>query len=168
MSGPVALPAPAGVSVIPVTTTAEMAEATLRAAENADVLIGAAAPADFTPAVVAEQKIKKEGRERLTIELTPTLDIIAEVGRRKRPGQITVAFAAETEQLERYAADKLARKHADLIVANDITAPGAGFAADTNRALLLFADGRREELPLQSKAEMAQRILDAISGLLHS
>ncbi len=143
-----------------------MAEATLRAAETADVLIGAAAPADFTPATVTEQKIKKEGRAGLSLELIPTTDIIAEAGRRKRPGQLTVAFAAETERMEEHAAAKLARKHADLIVANDLTAPGAGFAVDTNRAVLLFADGRREELPLQTKDEMAQRILDAVCELL--
>ena len=166
VSGPVELPAPAGVTVMPVVSTADMAAAVLRAAETADVVIAAAAPADFTPAARAEQKVKKHGRDHLTLELAPTQDIIAEVGARKRPGQVTVAFAAETERLEEYAADKLARKHADLIVANDITVPGAGFAADTNRAVLLFADGRRADLPLQSKAAMAQHILDAVVILL--
>jgi len=168
VSGPVALPAPAGVTLVSVTTVAEMANATLCAAESADVVIGAAAPADFTPAIVAGQKIKKEGRDALHVDLVPTPDIIAEVGLRKHPGQLTVAFAAETEQIEAYAAGKLLRKHADLIVANDITAPDAGFAVDTNRAILLFSDGRRDELPLQTKDEMAQRILDAIYQLLAS
>jgi len=165
VSGPVELPAPPGVTLLPVTSCAEMAEATLREAQTADVVIAAAAPADFTPATFAAQKIKKEGREGMHVELVPTMDIIAEVGRRKHAGQITVAFAAETEHLETYAAKKLAAKCADLIVANDITAPGAGFGVDTNRAVLLFATGRREELPLQTKDAMAHRILDTVKGL---
>jgi len=166
VSGPVALPVPPGVTVIPVTTAAEMATAALQAAEQADVIIGAAAPADFTPVHTAGQKIKKADRAQLTVELQPTTDILAAIGRRKRPGQRIVAFAAETERLEEHAAEKLARKNADLIVANDVTAPHAGFAADTNRAVLLYPDGRREELPLQTKAEMAERIWDAVRAML--
>ena len=103
-------------------STAEMAEAALAVAADADVVIGAAAPADFTPARRAEQKIKKAGREHETIGLLPTRDILAEIGERKRAGQCIVSFAAESEQLVEHAAEKLARKHADLIVANDITA----------------------------------------------
>lgn len=166
VSGPVALPAPPGVTVIPVTTAEEMATAALQAAEQADVIIGAAAPADFTPVHPAGQKIKKADRAQLTVDLQPTTDILAAIGRRKRPGQRIVAFAAETERLEEHAAEKLARKNADLIVANDVTAPHAGFAADTNRAVLLYPDGRREELPLQTKAEMAERIWDAVREML--
>lgn len=166
VSGPVALCAPAGVTLVNVTTTAQMAAAVRQAAAEADVIIGAAAPADFAPATPSAQKLKKAGRAGLTVELAPTTDILAEVGRAKRPGQVMVAFAAETERLEEHAAAKLARKHADLIVANDVTADDAGFAADTNRALLLYADGRRETLALQRKEAMAQRILDAVRGLL--
>jgi phosphopantothenoylcysteine decarboxylase/phosphopantothenate--cysteine ligase len=168
VSGPVELPPPPGVTVAPVVSAAEMAEATLAAWESADVLIGAAAPADFTPAAPAAQKLKKAGRDGLEVALVPTVDILAAAGARKRPGQVIVAFAAETERLEEYAVAKLARKNADLIVANDVTAPGAGFAADTNRAVLLYASGRRDELPLQSKDAMAGRILDAVAELLSS
>lgn len=165
ISGPVDLPAPAGVTVVPAVATADMAAATWQAAATADVVIGAAAPADFTPVERSAQKRKKaDGAPALALQPTP--DILAEVGRRKRPGQVVVAFAAETERLEEYAADKLQRKHADLIVANDVTRPGAGFAADTNHAVLRFADGRREELPLQAKDSLAHRILDAIVTLL--
>lgn len=166
VSGPVNLPAPPGVTLLPVVTTAEMADAALQAAQTADLVIGAAAPADFTPAARAEQKMKKAGQTQVSVGLVPTTDILAAIGARKRPGQVIIAFAAETEHLERYAAEKLARKHADLIVANDVTAPGAGFAGDTNCATLLFADGRRVELPVQTKAAMADRILDAAAALL--
>ena len=166
VSGPVALEAPEGVDLQRVTTTAEMAEITLQAAATADIVIGAAAPCDFTPAECAPQKLKKQGRAQETLQLLPTTDILAAVGAAKQPGQVVVAFAAETEQLEAYAREKLIRKHADLIVANDVSAADAGFAVDQNRAVLLFADGRREELPLQSKQAMADRILDAAVSLL--
>ncbi|MHB9130762.1 MAG: bifunctional phosphopantothenoylcysteine decarboxylase/phosphopantothenate--cysteine ligase CoaBC [Armatimonadota bacterium] len=166
VSGPVDLAPPAGIQVISVVSTADMAEATAQAAATADVVIGAAAPADFTPAHPASQKTKKHGRTQVPLELVPTTDILAEIGQHKRPGQVIVAFAAETENLEEYARAKLARKNADVIVANDVTAPDAGFAVETNRAVLLFADGRRLELPLQQKEQMAQRILDAVVELL--
>lgn len=162
VSGPVTLCPPAGVRLIAVTSTAEMAKATLAEANDAAIIIGAAAPADFTPAVRAEQKVKKDGKTRDLLELVPTRDILAELGARKRAGQVIVAFAAETERLEEFAAEKLARKHAELIVANDVSSTDAGFATDTNRAVLLFADGRREELPLQSKDAMAEAIIDAV------
>lgn len=165
ISGPVALPPPAGVRTVAVVSCAEMADATLREASDADVVIGAAAPADFAPATCAEQKVKKAGRERITLEMLPTIDILAEVGKTKHPGQIIVAFAAETEQLEAHAAAKLQRKHADLVVANDVTQPGVGFAGDTNGAVLLFADGRRAVIPVQAKDTMAERILDAVITL---
>jgi len=166
ISGPVNLPVPEGVTVVNVTTTAEMAAAALQAAEGARVIIGAAAPADFTPAETATQKLKKAGRDKLNIALLPTTDILAELGRRKKTGQLIVAFAAETEKLEEHAAEKLARKNADLIVANPVTAKDAGFAADTNRAVLIYADGRREELELQTKEAMAGRILDAVVAIV--
>ncbi len=165
VSGPVNLPAPDGVTLVPVISTAEMAGAALDAAEDADVIIGAAAPADFAPAARAPRKIKKAGRDGLDARLVPTVDILATLGERKRPGQLIVAFAAESDDLVAHAREKLARKRADLIVANDITAPDAGFHADTNRALLLYPDGRAEELPLQPKSAMADRILDAVVKL---
>ena len=165
ISGPVTLPPPPGVRVIPVVSTAEMAEAAWREAD-ADIIIGAAAPADFAPAQQAAQKMKKAGRARLSVDLVPTPDILAEIGEKKRPGQIIVAFAAETEELEAHATEKLDAKHADLIVANTVGAPDAGFAADTNRAVLLYPDGRRDALPLQTKSRMADHILDAVCRLL--
>ena len=165
VSGPVVLPAPVGVRVLPVTSTAEMATATLLVAAEADIIIGAAAPADFTPAHRATQKMKKSGKTRDVLELVPTIDILMEIGQTKKPGQVIVEFAAESERIEEHAAEKMARKHADMIVANDITQPESGFAVDTNRAVILFADGRREELPLQSKDRMAEAILDAVVRL---
>ncbi|MHB9026755.1 MAG: bifunctional phosphopantothenoylcysteine decarboxylase/phosphopantothenate--cysteine ligase CoaBC [Armatimonadota bacterium] len=166
ISGPVRLLAPEGVTVVQVTSTAEMAAAALQAVDKADVIIGAAAPADFAPAEKAEHKVKKAGKSGMSLDLLPTRDILAEVGANKQPGQIIVAFAAESEKLEEHARAKLARKHADLVVANEITAPDSGFEVDTNRAVLLFADGRRSELPLQTKEAMAERILDAVAELL--
>lgn len=168
VSGPVALPAPEGVRLIPVTSTAEMGAATLAAAADADLIIGAAAPADFTPAERAAQKIKKHGKTREVLELVTTMDILLELGKMKRPGQVMVEFAAESEHLEENATEKMLRKHADMIVANDITQPDTGFTTDTNRAILLFADGCREELPLQSKDAMAEAILDAVVGIMNS
>ncbi|OPZ84913.1 MAG: Coenzyme A biosynthesis bifunctional protein CoaBC [bacterium ADurb.Bin429] len=165
VSGPVNLPAPDGITTIPVVSTDEMADAALAAAVDADVVIGAAAPADFAPTERAAQKVKKAGRAGLEMQLVPTTDILATIGERKRPGQIIVAFAAESEELVTHAREKLIRKHADLIVANDITTPDAGFLADTNRALLLYPDGRSEDLPLQHKSAMADRILDAVVKL---
>jgi len=165
ISGPVNLPAPDSVTLIPVTSTAEMAAAALQEAEDAQIIIGAAAPADFAPAATAPQKLKKAGRDKLDLELLPTTDILAELGKRKHPGQLLVSFAAETEKLEEHAAEKLARKNADLIVANPVTDSNAGFAADTNRAVLIYADGRKEELELQTKEAMAGRILDAVVNM---
>jgi phosphopantothenoylcysteine decarboxylase/phosphopantothenate--cysteine ligase len=162
----VALPAPEGVTVVNVTTTEEMAAAALRAAEGAQIIIGAAAPADFAPAETAPQKLKKAGRDKLDVELLPTTDILAELGKRKKPGQLLIAFAAETERLEEHAAEKLRKKNADLIVANPVTSPDAGFAADTNRAVLIYADGRREELELQTKEAMAERIWEVLAGII--
>ena len=165
VSGPVTLPAPEGVEFISVTSCAEMAQQVLASSSVADIIIGAAAPADFTPAHRSAQKVKKTGNEEL-LTLCPTTDILLEVGQRKEPGQIIVAFAAETEELEKSAREKMTRKHADMIVANDVSGSDAGFAVDTNRGLLLYADGRREELPLQRKEAMAAHILDAAAALL--
>lgn len=159
VSGPVDLPALPGVTQINIVSNAEMAAAALAVAAEMDIIIGAAAPADFTPLKVAPQKLKKTGVTAETLELLPTTDILATIGAHKRMGQIIVAFAAETERLEEYAMDKLERKNADIIIANDITAPGAGFACDTNSAILYTRDGSRIELQLQSKEAMAEQII---------
>ncbi|MGH7364430.1 MAG: phosphopantothenoylcysteine decarboxylase, partial [Candidatus Methylomirabilales bacterium] len=127
-------------------------------------IIKAAAPTDYRPAKVAPAKIKK-GREILTLELTPTPDILAELARRKGAA-VLVGFAAETEELVANAREKLRKKNLDLVVANDVGAKDAGFAAETNRVTLVSGDGEVEALPLLSKQEVAHRILDRVARLL--
>jgi phosphopantothenoylcysteine decarboxylase/phosphopantothenate--cysteine ligase len=158
------------VESVPVRTAVKMRDAVLARLPETDVLIGAAAVADFCPADVAGQKIKKEpGQEELIVHLVRTPDILAEVaGRRAALGrpQVVVGFAAETQDLLANAAAKLAAKRLDMIVANDVTQPGSGFGADDNRVTLLYADGRQEPLPLLSKTEVAARVLEAVAGML--
>lgn len=165
-SGPVSLAAPKDVLFVPVESSAQLCEAVLHHAEDADAVIQAAAPADFTPDVFSEHKIKKTG-DALTLTLKPTTDIAAALGRRKRPGQVLVAFAAETQNLVENARSKMVRKNADLVVANDVTRPGAGFGADTNIVTLVTKDACRE-LPQLSKREVADAILDEVSALWSS
>ena len=165
-SGPVSLAAPKDVLFVPVESSAQLCEAVLHHAEGADAVIQAAAPADFTPDVFSEHKIKKTG-DALTLTLKPTTDIAAALGRRKRPGQVLVAFAAETQNLVENARSKMVRKNADLVVANDVTRPGAGFGADTNIVTLVTKDACRE-LPQLSKREVADAILDEVSALWSS
>jgi phosphopantothenoylcysteine decarboxylase/phosphopantothenate--cysteine ligase len=163
VSGPVALATPYGVERIDVRTTAEMADAVARATAGCDALIMAAAPADFRPANAAAHKIKRTG-ENVTVELVPNPDILAGLAR----SFVKVGFAAETEDLLAHARAKITKKGLDLIAANDVTAPQAGFATDTNLVTLIAADGTVEELPLLPKYEVAQRILDRVADLLAS
>lgn len=165
VSGPTVLEPPQGVQFVGVESCQEMLEACLAAFPGTDITVGAAAPADFRPAVYQEQKIKKTDEGGLILELIKNPDIMAELGRRKASGQITIAFAAETQDLVENARKKLASKRADLVVANDVTEAGAGFGTDTNRVRFVMADGV-EELPLLSKAEVAERILDKAVALL--
>jgi len=133
---------------------------------RADVLVMAAAVADFRPRQVADTKLVRGGS--LTLELEPTEDILAEVGARAgevTPRPVIVGFAAETGSLDR-APDKLRRKGADLLVANDVAEAGSGFGTDTNRVVILAADGSREDLPLLTKREVADRLLDRIAAAL--
>jgi len=168
ISAPTALAAPIGAQVISVRTATEMGEALLPAAAQADVLLMAAAVADFRPAQPSEQKHKR-GRGTPEFELEPTLDLLAQVmeqrGRSARP-QVVVGFAAESQDLVQNARAKLEAKGLSLVVANDITAPDAGFAADTNQVTLLDPEGRVETLPLMSKAEVAEVVLDRAVELL--
>ena len=164
VSGPVSLPCPDGVERVSVESSRELCDAVLGRAGECDAVIQAAAPADFTPATFSETKIKKTG-EGMALELRPTTDIAAALGARKRPGQVLVAFAAETNDLIDNARGKLARKNADLVVANDVTRPGAGFGADTNIVSLVTRDSARE-LPVMPKSEVADAILDAVAALL--
>ena len=155
---------PEGVRVIRVESTRELYEAVTRSAPEADVVIQAAAPADYRFAIIHDQKLKKQDGLPLMVELVENPDIAAAVGKAKRPGQVLVGFAAETEHLMENAACKLERKNLDMIVANDVSQPGAGFNVDTNIATLLTHDGARE-CPLQSKAALAQDILDETLSL---
>lgn len=164
VSAPTALPPPAGVELVPVESAAQMREAVLRAFAECQVVIKAAAVADYRPAAARAQKIKKrEGVFHL--ELEPTPDILAELGRQKG-ARVLVGFAAETEALRPNALHKLNAKNLDLVVANDVSRAGAGFGCDTNIVTLFFRDGRVEELPCLPKSEVADRILDAVAGLL--
>jgi phosphopantothenoylcysteine decarboxylase / phosphopantothenate---cysteine ligase len=158
-------PAPAGVEVARVETAEQMEAAVLDRAAGADVVVMAAAVADFRAKAPADRKLHKvDGVPELILE--PTADILAELGRRKRPGQVLVGFAAETGDLRAAAEDKLRRKHLDLIVANDITAPGVGFGHDTNAATLLDAAGNWTEVPLTTKRELARIVFDLVSDHL--
>ncbi|MGA8114937.1 MAG: bifunctional phosphopantothenoylcysteine decarboxylase/phosphopantothenate--cysteine ligase CoaBC [Actinocatenispora sp.] len=158
----VTLPTPAGVELVRVDTTAVLRDELLARAAKADAMVFAAAPADFRPAVYQDRKIKKppDGAAP-TIELTTNPDIAAELGAAKRPGQVLVAFAAETNDLLEHARDKLARKRADLIVANAV-GDGLAFGTDTNSATVLGADGSEVSLPDMTKDELADRVLDLV------
>lgn len=159
LSGPVAIEAPQGVKLVPFTTTQEMLDRASELAQEQDLLIQAAAPADYRAKEVAPQKIKKQGGEPMTFTLVENPDVAATLGKAKRSGQVFVGFAAETNDVLAHARDKLARKNLDMIVANDVTRPGAGFDVDTNIVTLITKEGQ-ETLPMMSKADVAQRILD--------
>jgi phosphopantothenoylcysteine decarboxylase/phosphopantothenate--cysteine ligase len=154
---------PPGAELVRVETAAEMEAEVLARAATADVVVMAAAVADFRPKVVADQKIKKDGGPPELV-LEPTPDILAGLGAVKRPGQILVGFAAETEALRQNAADKLRRKHLDLIVANDVSAPGAGFEHDTNEVLIL-GEGIEQNVSLTDKRVVAAAVFDAVVAL---
>ncbi|MBZ5695202.1 MAG: bifunctional phosphopantothenoylcysteine decarboxylase/phosphopantothenate--cysteine ligase CoaBC [Acidobacteriia bacterium] len=163
ISGPTDLPVPEGVDWVPVRTTEEMRNAVRERAREAQVVIMAAAVSDYRPAAAQSQKLKR-GDDRLTLELEPTPDILAELGREKG-SRILVGFAAETDRLAENARGKLARKGADMIVANDVTQEGAGFDTDTNIVTLFLRDGREVPLPKLSKFDVANRILDQVLQL---
>lgn len=164
LSGPVAIEAPQGVKLVPFTTTQELLDRASELAQEQDLLIQAAAPADYRAKEIAPQKIKKQGGEPMTFTLVENPDVAATLGKAKRSGQVFVGFAAETNDVLAHARDKLARKNLDMIVANDVTRPGAGFDVDTNIVTLITKEGQ-EALPMMSKAEVAQRILDCALAL---
>ncbi len=161
VSGPVALPVPEGVERVSVVSSSDMFEAVHAAFSSCDGLIMAAAPADFTPAAFAEQKIKKNGREGMTLELAVTRDILKSIGERKGKQRV-MGFAAETEHLAENAAKKLAAKNLDMIAANDVTAAGAGFAVDTNAVTLYKRDGSAEHSGMMPKRTLADWLLDRL------
>jgi phosphopantothenoylcysteine decarboxylase/phosphopantothenate--cysteine ligase len=158
-------PVPRGIERVPVASAADMQAAVLAHRDASDVIVMAAAVADFRPAAPAPGKLKKEaGVPHIVLE--PTDDILRGLGEAKRPGQILVGFAAETDDVAANALGKLQRKNLDLIVANDVGAPGVGFDHDTNAATLIGADGPILDIPLSSKHDVARALLDAIVGLL--
>lgn len=164
ISGPSALPAPPRVTIRSIGTARELQAAVEEAATAADVVIMAAAVADYRVERPAEQKLKRAGDD-LTLRLVENPDIVAGLAARS-PRPLLVAFAAETEQLIENARAKLRRKGVDLIVANDVSAAGSGFGTDTNEATLLFPDGRIEPLPLMPKDALAGIVLDRVRALL--
>lgn len=184
ISGPVALEAPFGVDVTRVETASQMRDAVVAAVDRADVLVMSAAVADYRPAQVAARKLKKEGPggaggagmgDTFSLSLVRTPDILGDLaalldGQSGEPEPrrplVRVGFAAETSDLVTYARAKLAAKHLDLLVANDVSRADSGFGSDTNKVLLFYANGAMEDLPLLSKAEVAARIWDRIVPML--
>jgi phosphopantothenoylcysteine decarboxylase/phosphopantothenate--cysteine ligase len=164
VSGPTHLEPPAGTCLERVRTTEEMAQAVFRHLDAATVVLMAAAVADFRPAKVRPGKIKRQNGLPV-VKLEPTRDILAEIARRHRPGQLVVGFAAEAGHVLENAAVKLREKRLDMIVANDVTQEGAGFDVDTNVVTLLFPDGRQKPIEKMSKLDVANRILDEVVEL---
>lgn len=163
VSGPVSLEAPAGVERVNVRTTEQMHRAVLDNLDRATVVVMAAAVADYRPVMPHTTKLKR-GTERLSIEFEPTADILADISRRKGE-RLVIGFAAETENVAEHARRKLKDKAADLIVANDVTAPGAGFDHDTNVVTIFRSNGREQSLPKLTKIQVAHRILDEVVQL---
>ena len=161
ITAPTSLPEPVGIEVINVQTANQMNEVVAKAVIKADALIMAAAVADYQSRVVSKAKIKKDAPS-LTLELVRTPDIITEV----KGNFVKVGFAAESEDVVKNARGKLEKKQLDLMVANDITATDSGFGADTNKVTIIDRDGKTEELPLLTKREVAERILDRVAKLL--
>jgi phosphopantothenoylcysteine decarboxylase/phosphopantothenate--cysteine ligase len=165
VSGPVHETPPLNVETIQVETAQEMAQAVYRYAPVADIVVKAAAVGDYRPRAREKQKIKKtEGA--LSVDLERTEDILLELGRKKPKGQVLVGFAAETEHLEKHAAEKLEAKHLDLIAANLLGGPDAGFGTDTNRLTLFSAGKVKEELAVMEKSAVAHVLLDRAAGIL--
>lgn len=161
ISGPSSLADPLNVNVIRVHTAEEMADAVSKYADSSDIIIKTAAVSDFRPKSQTNHKLKKDNAA-MTIQLEKTRDILKELGKRKKTGQILVGFAAETEELDKNAAKKLADKNLDIIAGNLIGKPNAGFGSDTNRVTLFFRDGNREVIPEMDKKAVAHILLDRI------
>jgi phosphopantothenoylcysteine decarboxylase/phosphopantothenate--cysteine ligase len=165
VSGPVNLSEPSGIETIRVVSALEMYQVVIEQAKRSDLIIKAAAVADFRPVLRNDQKTKKGTAETMLLELRRNPDILAELGRQKG-ARILVGFAAETDELLKHAREKLIDKNLDMIVANDVTESGAGFDGDTNIVRLLTADGNIEELPQMTKDQVAAALLDRIAALM--
>ena len=161
LTGPVAIEPPQGVKAVSFMTTQDLLDCALEHAVNQDVIIQSAAPADYRAKEIAAQKMKKQGGADMVIELVENPDVAATLGRNKRADQTFVGFAAETNDVLAHAQGKLIKKNLDMIVANDVTAPGAGFDVNTNIVTLITKEAIKS-LPLMSKDEVADRILDAV------
>ena len=158
---PTAIAIPEGIKTVTVRSALQMKDAVVKATAKADVLLMAAAVADYTPKTTAKQKIKK-GAGGLTLELVKTPDIISEV----KGKFLKIGFAAETQNLLANAKKKLASKGLDMIVANDVTSKGSGFGTDTNKVTLISKDGKQESLPLMSKREVAEKLMDRVGKMI--
>lgn len=161
VSGPVSEPYPYGINVVPIISAEEMYEAVMNNAKNADIIVKAAAVGDYRVKEKQHQKMKREGKDKLTIELISNKDIAAELGKRKKPGQLIIGFAAETNEPVENAKKKLQNKNLDMIVINDVTAPNAGFRSDSNTVTLLSKEGVLSEIS-GSKDIVAEKIWDVI------
>ncbi len=161
VSGPTCIGPPAHVPTIQVETAKEMADHVLSEAPGMDMVVMAAAVSDYRPASFSDSKIKKS-QDKMILELEKTTDILSELGKRKGPNQILVGFCAETENVIENGFKKLERKNLDLMVANDVTEPGAGFDCETNKVYLIDSEENVEELPLLHKEEVAERIFDKV------
>ncbi len=165
ITGPTCLELPSYLASIRVETAEEMASQVFKEFPGTDIVIMAAAVSDYTPSSYTPSKIKKS-ETRITLNLEKTTDILKELGDRKKPGQILVGFCAETDNLIENAFKKLQGKNLDLIAANNVTEPGAGFDCDTNKVYLIDTEENVEELPLLHKEEVADRILDRILKII--
>jgi phosphopantothenoylcysteine decarboxylase / phosphopantothenate---cysteine ligase len=166
ISGPSSLPTPVGVDCVHVETAEQMKDAVTRSLPDADVLVMSAAIADFRPATAAGSKIKKEGDRLPEIVLERTSDVLRDTASLRPPGCVVVGFALETDDVVANGRRKLQQKRLDLLVANDATEAGAGFEVETNRVTILDRAGGEETLPLLSKADVAERILDRVEASL--
>ena len=164
VSGPTALPAPARVTVVPVQTTLDLYHAMLDLCEAQDLILQAAAPADYRCAAPSDQKLKKQNGQPLILEMIENPDVAMAVAQRRKPGQTLVGFAAETNDTLANARAKLNKKGLDMIVANDVTQPGAGFSVDTNITTLITAEGETA-YPLMDKRALAEQILNGAMAL---
>ncbi len=168
VSGPTCLSDPYGAEVVRVKTAQDLSDECMKYADS-DIIVMAAAPADFAPFEFSEEKIKKEEDDAedavVAFKFKINPDIISRIGEQKKDGQVIVAFAAETENVIENAKKKLIKKHADYIVANNVNQEGAGFAVDTNIASLISSDGTTKDLPKMTKMEMAEEVLKTIVGI---
>lgn len=163
ISGPAEIPVPPRVQAINVISAREMYDEVLARFKRQDIVIKAAAVADYRPASYSQQKIKKKNGV-LQLELVPNPDILAAIGEQKK-GQFIVGFAAETENAQENGLAKMKKKNTDMLVVNDVTVAGAEFGSDTNIVSFLFADGRRRDLPLMSKLEVARQLVEEIAAI---